>query len=410
MTHAAFRHLLRLAALLAAVFCLQSVRAADHVQWDRLHGVNFFTSTAENATTMWQGFDPALADRELGWTQQLGFNSVRLWLSEEAWRDKPAAFVSSLGRCLDLCAKHKLSAILVLFDSCGIEPRSDAVEMSIAAAYEHFLRSPSLPERQKKIMQARYAGFALGRGRLTQVPVGRNTPPDIIFWQHWTPNPGLSRIGVAHWPELDAYSDAVLRVASQQANVIAVEVMNEPSTLMDLPQGMSYRAARDLVEAFIAHTSARIHNRYPAMQQTIGSGNLEDLKSLARYQTVLSIHSYLLGADLVKTLEAAREFGRAAGKPVILTECLANTDNWLKSYGEESISTDEGQLRHYQRTLPLILNSGLGWYAWAGIAGHMFTPSTDILYPSGYLRPAALWLQRELAGAPEDKPHENHPR
>ncbi len=372
--------------------------AADASRFSDVRGVNFFSSDASNATTMWQRFDAVAIDRELGWMELLGFNSVRLWLSETAWRERPAAFTEALNRCLDLCAKHKLSALLVLFDSCGIEPRKDAVEMTVGDAYERFLKSPTLPEQQKKQMQSSYGGFALGRGRLMLVPVGKDTPPDVIFWQHWNPNPGLSRVGPEHWSELDAYADAVMNVAVQHPATLAIDMMNEPSTLMDLPPHMSYRDARERVDAFVAHTADRLRTKYPHLELTIGSSNLEDMKALARYQTVLSIHSYALGDALVKTLQSASAFAKEAGKPVMLTECLANTDNWLKSYGEESISTDEGQLRHYQRTLPVILNAGMGWYAWAGIAGHMFTPTTDILYSSGYLSPAALYLQRTLAG------------
>ena len=348
---------------------------------------------------MWLRFDPNLTDRELGWMEQLGFNSVRLWLSEPAWHDRPIRFLANLSKCLDLCRKHKLSVLLVLFDSCGIEPRPDAVEMTVSDAYKHFLRSPSISSEQKQLVRTRYAAFALGRGRYMRIPVGKNTPPDIIFWQNWTPNPGLSRIGPENWPELDAYLDAVLTTAARHPAVLAFDVMNEPSTLMDLPTGMSYAAARARVDAFVAHTVTQFQTKYPTAERTIGSGNLGDLKSLSHFQTVLSIHSYLLGDELVKTLRSAAAFAHQAGKGILLSECLANTDDWLKAYGEESISTDEGQLRHYQRTLPLILNSGMGWYSWGGMAGRMFTPSTDLVYPSGYLRPAALYLRRELAGA-----------
>jgi hypothetical protein len=400
----AHRQLQLAATPLAIAILCTAMPAADTSRWARIRGVNFFTSSASNANSMWRHFDPAVADRELGWMEALGFNSVRLWLSEPAWREQPAAFLDALGRCLDLCAKHRLSALLVLFDSCGIEPRAGAVEMTVAEAYAHFLKLPDLPEAQKNIMQARYVQFASGRGRLMRVPVARDTPPDILFWQHWTPNPGLSRLGAEHWPELDAYTAAVMALAARRPAVIAVDAMNEPYTLMDLPPGASYRAARDRVDQFIAHISARLHSRYPAVERTIGSADFKDLQALARYQTLLSIHSYQLGDDLARTLGAAATFAREAGKPILLTECLANTDNWLRSYGDESLSTDEGQLRHYQRTLPLILNSRLGWYAWAGITGHMFTPTTDIMYSNGYLRPAALYLQRQLSGAPED-PH-----
>ena len=341
------RHL-RLAAIPIAIAILcAAMPAADTAHWERIRGVNFFTSSASNATTMWRSFDSTVADRELGWMEALGFNSVRLWLSERAWREQRAAFLDALGRCLDLCAKHRLSAMLVLFDSCGIEPRAGAVEMTVAEAYEHFLKSPDVPEAQKKITQARYAQFASGRGRLMRVPLAPDTPPDILFWQHWTPNPGLSRLGAEHWPEMDAYADAVMALAARRPAVIAVDVMNEPSTLMDLPPGASFSGARNRVSEFVAHVAARLHSKYPNVEQTIGSADLKDLQALARYQTVLSIHSYQLGDDLAKTLRAAAAFARETGKPILLTEGLANTDDWLRSYGDESLSTDEGQLRHY---------------------------------------------------------------
>lgn len=209
------------------------------------------------------------------------------------------------------------------------------------------------------------------------VPVGANTPFDIIFWQSWTPNPGLRRLGAQNWPEFDAYTDAVLRIAGKHQSVLAIDIMNEPSTLMDIPAGTTYREAKAQVVAFVAHVSEYIAHDYPTAVRTIGSSNLEDMKALASYQTVLSIHSYLLGDELVKALKAASDAARQMDKDVVLTEGIANTNNWLVAYGEEVLSTDEGQLSHYQKTLPIVMKSGMGWYVWGGIVGQMFTPSTD---------------------------------
>ncbi len=113
----------------------------------------------------------------------------------------------------------------------------------------------------------------------------------------------------------------------------------------------------------------------------------------------------MLGDALEKVLKAASEFAEKQHKGLILSECLANTDDWLKSYGEESLSTDEGQLRHYERTLPIILKSGIGFYAFGGFVGRMFTPTTDLIYPNGYIRPAAAYLQRELAETKNQQSH-----
>lgn len=387
---------LGLGSLLVALLAPFPADAAE-TQWNRVRGVNFFTSDAKNATEMWKHFDAKRAERELRWMKELGFNSVRLWLSEEAWHENPKSFLANLEACLDLAAKQKMTAMLVLFDCCGVEPRKDAVEMRVGEAYRHFLESPSLTEKQKTEMKSRYAVFAEGRGRHMRIPVGKDSPPDIIFWQHWTPNPGYRRLGKDNWPEFDKYTDAVAKVAEGHANVIAIDIMNEPSTLMDLPADVTLAAAKSAVVKFVAHTADHLARTHPQVVRTIGSSTLEDMKALAEHQSVLSIHSYVLGDRLAKVLDEAAHFARATEKPMLLTECLANTNNWLNKYGEEELSSDEGQLRHYERILPVLLKSGMGFYAWGGMVGAMFTPMTDLVYPSGYLRPAAAYLQRELA-------------
>ncbi len=366
-------------------------------EWNRIRGINFFTSTAMNATDMWRHFDTEMADRELGWMQQLGFNGVRLWLSEVAWHENPEAFQRNLNTMLGLSEKHKMSVMLVLFDCGGVEARADSVEMSLGDAYPYFLRQPSLSEEDKKTIRSRYATFAEGRGKLMYVPVGKDTPYDVMFWQHWTPNPGFRKLGAENWPEFEAYMDAVVKTMKGRQETIVVDLMNEPATLMDLPAGVKYTDAKAQVVAFVGRTAAYFQSKYPNVERTIGSSDLKDMESLAQYQTVLSIHSYVLGDALEKVLKAASEFAEQQHKGLILSECLANTDDWLKSYGEESLSTDEGQLRHYERTLPIILKSGIGFYAFGGFVGRMFTPTTDLIYPNGYIRPAAVYLQRELS-------------
>src|SRR5581483_9494538 len=57
-------------------------------QW--LVGANFIPSTAENQLEMWQSetFDPVTMDRELGWAQDLGMNTVRVFLHDLLWKDQ----------------------------------------------------------------------------------------------------------------------------------------------------------------------------------------------------------------------------------------------------------------------------------------------------------------------------------
>src|SRR5262245_34374686 len=59
-----------------------------------LVGCNFLPSTAINQLEMWQAdtFDPETIDRELGWAESLGFNTVRVFLHDLAWGDDRAGF------------------------------------------------------------------------------------------------------------------------------------------------------------------------------------------------------------------------------------------------------------------------------------------------------------------------------
>src|SRR5680860_267429 len=52
-----------------------------------LVGCNFSPSTAINQLEMWQEetFDPETIDRELGWAEDLGFNSIRVYLHDLLW-------------------------------------------------------------------------------------------------------------------------------------------------------------------------------------------------------------------------------------------------------------------------------------------------------------------------------------
>jgi hypothetical protein len=90
----------------------------DKLPW--LVGCNYMPSHAINQLEMWQAdtFDPAANDRELGFAQQLGFTSVRVFLHDIPWKQDPKGFAQRIDRFLGICEKHKIGALFVLFDSC----------------------------------------------------------------------------------------------------------------------------------------------------------------------------------------------------------------------------------------------------------------------------------------------------
>src|ERR1700709_2394481 len=53
-----------------------------------INGANFTPSTAINQLEMWQAdtFDPKTIDRELGYAEGIGFNTMRVFLHSMAWQ------------------------------------------------------------------------------------------------------------------------------------------------------------------------------------------------------------------------------------------------------------------------------------------------------------------------------------
>src|SRR5919106_6060663 len=83
-----------------------------------LAGSNFIPSTAINQLEMWQAdtFDEATIDRELGWAEGLGFNSMRVFLHDLLWKQDSNAFLQRIDRFLSIVDRHKIGVMLVFFD------------------------------------------------------------------------------------------------------------------------------------------------------------------------------------------------------------------------------------------------------------------------------------------------------
>ena len=83
-------------------------------------GCNYIPRTAVNTLEMWQAetFDPAAIDEELGWAEDLGFNSVRVFLHYLLWDQDAGGFLKRLERFLAIADKHHIATMFVLFDDC----------------------------------------------------------------------------------------------------------------------------------------------------------------------------------------------------------------------------------------------------------------------------------------------------
>lgn len=85
-----------------------------------LSGCNFQPSTAINQIEMWSGdtFDATTIDRELGWAEELGFNTMRVFLSSVVWKNDASGLKKRIDQFLDICDKHKIKPMFIFFDDC----------------------------------------------------------------------------------------------------------------------------------------------------------------------------------------------------------------------------------------------------------------------------------------------------
>lgn len=85
-----------------------------------LSGCNFQPSSAINQIEMWQAetFDAPTIDKELGWAEELGFTTMRVFLSSVVWKNDAEGFKKRIDQFLEICSKHRIKPMFVFFDDC----------------------------------------------------------------------------------------------------------------------------------------------------------------------------------------------------------------------------------------------------------------------------------------------------
>jgi hypothetical protein len=367
--------------------------------WAGIRGVNYIPSYGRNLYEIWRGYNHDAFDSELALAQSVGYNSVRIWLNFFAYAENPQSFVKNLADAAALCRRHDLRAVFVLFDSCGIRARKDARLMRVEDAYRAFLASPRLPQKERDRVRTFYKPYAEGLGRDVLIPVGADTPPEIIIWQYWQQNPGFDKLDESWWPKLDQYALGVVSTLANNERVLAWDLMNEPEFASEDPfnHGLTDPAVREKMERFLRHERDVIKRKYPNELVTYGFAALDLTAHYADLADVLTFHIYGDPDKLRSTIEKAKGVGKKYGKPIFITETLANFK--YPPYDIAEMATDQGQLEHYRKDLPVLLESKIGWMAWGLVIGRVFDSYTDIFYANGQARPAAIYLREALEHA-----------
>lgn len=88
-----------------------------------LSGCDYIPATAINQIEMWSKdtYDEAQIDKELTWAEDLGFKTLRVYLSSVVYQNDPSGMKKRMGQFLDVCRKHGIRPLFVFFDDCWNE-------------------------------------------------------------------------------------------------------------------------------------------------------------------------------------------------------------------------------------------------------------------------------------------------
>ena len=236
-----------------------------------LVGANFIPSTAINQLEMWQAetFDPATIDRELGYAEKLGFNTMRVFLHNLPYEQDAAGFTQRINQYLAIADKHHIKTMFVLFDSCWND-------------------NPK-PGRQP-------------------------APRPGIHNSGWVRAPGTLRMFDSRtWGGLENYAKDILKRFGSDHRVLAWDLFNEPSN----------SGYMDAVVPLLRATFAWAQAANPQQPLTVGLWNDHPLSNqlILENSDIVTFHNY----EIADKLEAQIRDLRKMHRPMICTEYMART-------------------------------------------------------------------------------------
>jgi hypothetical protein len=123
-------------AMPTCLFAAESPPAAveTHPDWSKLRGFNYQPSFGRTGVEIWiDRFDPTVVERELGLGRRYfpTMNTVRLWLSHDAFIKEPKRFAENFESTLKSCGKYGIKAMPVLFNNWHSVPDFGGVSMEM---------------------------------------------------------------------------------------------------------------------------------------------------------------------------------------------------------------------------------------------------------------------------------------
>jgi len=250
-------------------------------------GADFLPSTAINELEMWQGdtYDRATIDRELGWAEAIGMNTMRVFLHNLLWEQDAPGFQKRMDDFLTIAARHHIRPVFVLFDSC----------------WDPF---PKLGPQRPPIPGVHNSG--------------------------WVQAPGAMVLAdAAQYPKLERYVKGVVGAFANDKRILAWDLWNEPDNGNDSSYAKGDpKNKNEIIEQLLPQVFAWARAARPLQPLTSGVwhgdwSSLEKMPPVARIQIeqsdVISFHDY----GWPETFEAHVKMLEQFHRPLICTEYMA---------------------------------------------------------------------------------------
>jgi hypothetical protein len=303
-----------------------------------LVGSNYIPASAINELEMWQAdtFDPQRIDKELGWAESIGLNTMRVFLHDLPWQQDAKGFQKRIDTFLEIAAKHHIKPLFVLFDSCwDPDPR-------------------------------------LGK---------QHEPRPGVHNSGWVQSPGAKALqDTSQYPRLEAYVKGVIAAFRDDKRILGWDVWNEP----DNTNGGSYKDPAhkaELVLALLPRAFTWAREARPSQPLTSGvwQGDWsapEKLGPTAKIQLeqsdVVSFHSYDKPEVFEKRILSLQQYQR----PIFCTEYMAR-----------------GNASTFQGSLPIAKKYHVGAINWGLVAGKTQTYLPWDSWQNPYVdREPAIWF------------------
>ena len=272
-----------------------------------LVGCNFLPSTAINQLEMWQAetYDPETIDKELSWAEDLGFNTLRVYLHDLVWSIDPSGFSDRIDHFLEIARNHGMKILFVLFDDCH---RPD----------------PAIGVQPLPVSGVHNSGWKQSPGQKLALQFHDGTIPED------------------ERARLRDYIQGVLMMFADDKRILMWDVYNEPG------QGGNSDKTNELLEA----TWQWAHEARPSQPLTAcldGSVGERNIALNAERSDVISFHCYK-GESLEKTILQHED--DHSERPVICSEYMA------REHGTT-----------FQLSLPIFKRHRVGCYNWGLVAG-----------------------------------------